>query len=446
MDVGGFAVGGLTVGVGLAAIGLLVAMWGHIRSFASNIASLVVINVSVGRGASDAVAMYILRHFRRIRMGDIAVVGRNQYVRPVQQNQLIAMKVFPSKGTCWFKGWRPLWVKNEWGGLKISFIRGMFGVNSFVFDAVQGFNELKKLEGEFDRFFITRKQGTVGEKLSTSLKNMNADKESTDDTVYHEGLAVDKYNSEIIGWKFDDVGQPRRDDAVEMLSLTQEAVDAYNDILDWRKREEWYKSHLIPWKLGWLLAGIPGTGKTAFARAVGQACNMPIFILDLASMTNSDFVEAWEQVMDWSPCIVLIEDIHAVYEGPKRIADIGKEAGLTFDCLLNVLDGVENTDGIVTIITTNDVNVVDTTLGGTFGFSEDDVKHRRPGRIDRVVHFEVLDMAGREKMASRILDEMPESERVGAVVVGDGMTGAEFQDHCRRLICGKSLNNHDKVS
>ena len=275
---------------------------------------------------------------------------------------------------------------------------------------------------------------------------MNADKESTDDTVYHEGLAVDKYNSEIIGWKFDDVGQPRRDDAVEMLSLTQEAVDAYNDILDWRKREEWYKSHLIPWKLGWLLAGIPGTGKTAFARAVGQACNMPIFILDLASMTNSDFVEAWEQVMDWSPCIVLIEDIHAVYEGPKRIADIGKEAGLTFDCLLNVLDGVENTDGIVTIITTNDVNVVDTTLGGTFGFSEDDVKHRRPGRIDRVVHFEVLDMAGREKMASRILDEMPESERVGAVVVGDGMTGAEFQDHCRRLICGKSLNNHDKVS
>ena len=36
---------------------------------------------------------------------------------------------------------------------------------------------------------------------------------------------------------------------------------------------------------------------------------------------------------------------------------------LTFDCLLNCLDGVERTDGIFTIVTTNDISKVDPALG-----------------------------------------------------------------------------------
>ena len=36
---------------------------------------------------------------------------------------------------------------------------------------------------------------------------------------------------------------------------------------------------------------------------------------------------------------------------------------LTFDCLLNCLDGVERTDGIFTIISTNDISKVDPALG-----------------------------------------------------------------------------------
>ena len=193
---------------------------------------------------------------------------------------------------------------------------------------------------------------------------------------------------------------------------------------------------MIPWKLGQHYVGVAGTGKTALVRAIGQSENMPIFIFDLASMTNSDFVDAWAEAMDWSPCVVLIEDIHKIYEGGKRVADTGEEAGLTFDCLLNVLDGVENTDGIVTIITSNDVSKVDPTLGGTYGLKEGAKPRTRPGRVDRVVHFDILDKPGREKMANRILDEIDEDRKVKAIKSGDGMTGAEFQDLCRRIAQG----------
>ena len=54
---------------------------------------------------------------------------------------------------------------------------------------------------------------------------------------------------------------------------------------------------------------------------------------------------------------------------------------LTFDCLLNCLDGVERADGIFTIITTNDIGKIDPALGqprklpdGTHGV------HLAPGR------------------------------------------------------------------
>ena len=54
--------------------------------------------------------------------------------------------------------------------------------------------------------------------------------------------------------------------------------------------------------------------------------------------------------------------------GPKREEKSDGKGGpllnpLTFDCLLNCLDGVERSDGIFTIITTNDIAKVDPALG-----------------------------------------------------------------------------------
>ncbi len=424
------------VGVG-ALIGFLAGAWEKVKGLLHNIASVAVVSTTFKEQGAYAASMYLTSHFKRLRLGDISVCASNEYVRPEQQNQLVAFKVIPAKGSLWrMRGSRRIvFAKSGWRSVVISFIRGTFNPDHFITATMGHFNDAKRHDGDTDRFFVVRKQGTIGDKVPEGMQVGSGSESKQDSSVNEWGdVKTDKYSSEPVGWKFEDIGEPHRKNAVNMLSLSDEALAAYEDIKVWRAKEKWYKERFIPWKLGWSFVGLPGTGKTAFLRAVGQDMNMPVFIFDIASMTNKDFVKAWEEALDWSPCIVLVDNIHAIYRGTERIANTGDEPALTFDCFLTVLDGVDNTDGIVLVITTNDESALDHTLGGKHLAPGVDERHLRPGRVDRVVHFDILDEKGRFKMARRII----EAERAirKAVDEGDGMTGAEFQDLCRRKALG----------
>ncbi len=123
--------------------------------------------------------------------------------------------------------------------------------------------------------------------------------------------------------------------------------------------------------------------------------------------------------------MALMEDIDAVFDGRKNVA-VGHGPALTFDCLLNCLDGVQRADGLMVMITTNHLDRIDPAIGqpGTIG--------SRPGRVDRVVSMGLLDDAGRRKLAERILDEWP--EWIDDIChSGQTDTPAQFQERCGRL-------------
>lgn len=174
------------------------------------------------------------------------------------------------------------------------------------------------------------------------------------------------------------------------------------------------------------------TGKTATARAMGQELNMPIFVFDLATMTNQDFNENWHMMMNDSPCFALLEDIDGVFEGRKNIASDGKmNQGLTFDSLLNTLDGVENTDGVFLLVTSNHLDKIDPALGNPYNGDDNEIS-TRPGRINRIIEFKHLDEAGRIKMAERIFKGFDRScwEHL---LSNEKDTGAQFQERCCHL-------------
>src|SRR5262249_50657499 len=91
--------------------------------------------------------------------------------------------------------------------------------------------------------------------------------------------------------------------ALENLIFPQRIKDLIREIELWRKSRDWYLQKGIPWKRGWLLYGPPGTGKTALARAFAEDLNLPIYVFNLAEMSNHELMKTWAEMQVNVPCV-----------------------------------------------------------------------------------------------------------------------------------------------
>jgi SpoVK/Ycf46/Vps4 family AAA+-type ATPase len=252
---------------------------------------------------------------------------------------------------------------------------------------------------------------------------------------------------------------------LEDLIFPQRVKELIREILLWRASKEWYQERGIPWKRGWLCYGPPGTGKTALARAFAEELDMPIFVYNLAEITNHELMKAWTEMQANVPCIALIEDIDNVFHGRENVSrkglstlllprkkksknnngedDEGEEGRglsmLSFDVLLNCLDGVERSDGVFTIITTNDIHKVDPALGQPRTLPDGTVEFisTRPGRIDKAVELTYMEPDDKKLMARRILGLYEEGylEMLDFIERFPDLqeTPAQFQERCAQI-------------
>lgn len=172
-----------------------------------------------------------------------------------------------------------------------------------------------------------------------------------------------------------------------------EAKIELEEIVQFLKQPEKFKSVGAKIPKGVLLLGSPGTGKTLLAKAIAGEAGVPFL-----SMSGSEFVEMFvgvgaSRVRDLfakarksSPCIVFIDEIDAV--GRKRGSGQGggnDEREQTLNQLLVEMDGFGNEETIIIIAATNRPEVLDRAL-------------MRPGRFDRQVVVEAPDIKGREQI------------------------------------------------
>jgi len=144
-------------------------------------------------------------------------------------------------------------------------------------------------------------------------------------------------------------------------------------------------------------------------------------------MSNEEFTDFWNMSLNAAPCIVLLEDLDRVFHGDKMVGESTHttKGRLTMDCILNCINGVESSDGIITFVTANDVSKIDKALG----IPDATGKSSRPGRLDKMIFFKKLEKEQRILIAGRILDWFPNV--VDAVVeAGVGETGAQFEKRC----------------
>jgi hypothetical protein len=189
------------------------------------------------------------------------------------------------------------------------------------------------------------------------------------------------------------------------------------------------------------------TGKTSLAKAIGQHLDLPIHFFDISGMSNYEFCKEWSNMLGSTPCIALIEDVDAVFNGRENVRNRNNNLDLlTFDCFLNCIDGVQNTDGLFLIVTTNRVELLDEALGKPRTDKDPNGTNisTRPGRIDRAFELKKLDKDCRIKIAKRILSDCPEFiDKI--VEKGEGDSPAQFVERLTQVALKHFWDNKDLI-
>ena len=179
----------------------------------------------------------------------------------------------------------------------------------------------------------------------------------------------------------------------EDVAGADEEKEELQEVVDFLRDPDKYKSIGARIPHGLLLVGPPGTGKTLLARAVAGEADVQFL-----SISGSDFVEMYvgvgasrvrdlfDQAKKVAPAIIFIDEIDAV--GRKRGSGLGgghDEKEQTLNQLLVEMDGFGRTEGVIVLAATNRPDILDPAL-------------LRPGRFDRQIYVGAPDSKGREEV------------------------------------------------
>lgn len=152
--------------------------------------------------------------------------------------------------------------------------------------------------------------------------------------------------------------------------------------------ESWHAARGIPWKLGVILYGQPGTGKTSLIHALASDFGFDIKYIKSLHGLGQAFMSGTKNDL------FVIEDIDTIAAGLNRDRIHGEEFGARGDAatrgsplheILNAMDGMQTPDGLKFIVTTNHIARLDPAIV-------------RPGRIDEVIEVGLLPLESARAM------------------------------------------------
>lgn len=175
--------------------------------------------------------------------------------------------------------------------------------------------------------------------------------------VAHDPSGIGIYSGEYGYWKF--LGR-RQGRPLSTVSMPDGIIEDARHFL--ASRQEYVRAG-VPHRLGFLFHGPPGTGKTSSIVALATEIRSSLYLVPSFS-TDQELQRLVQNVPGGG--IVVFEDVDCMFENNNK---------LSMAALLNVIDGVTDSDGRIMIMTTNHLEKIDPALV-------------RPGRCDRRYNFD----------------------------------------------------------
>ena len=179
---------------------------------------------------------------------------------------------------------------------------------------------------------------------------------------------------------------------------------------------------------GILLVGLPGTGKTMFAKAVATETEAnfisvkgPEVLSKWVGESEKAIRETFRKARMATPCVIFIDEIDSI--APRRSGgdDGSRVAERVVDTLLTEMDGLTGLKNVVVIAATNRPDILDPAL-------------MRGGRFDRVIDIPAPDEKARLEILKIHTKGMPLAKGVdidGIAKKTEGYTGADLENICR---------------
>jgi len=226
-------------------------------------------------------------------------------------------------------------------------------------------------------------------------------KQWMDDNNFYKGEKITPNGKflPLVEMTFDDIKLPEDDKKCIKVGA-----------LDFFEKKELYQKGNIPFKRGLIFAGEPGTGKTLTGRILmSQVKSTFIWATSEDLYYSEDFKYLMIMAKELAPCIIFAEDIDNYLKYSSAI-----------DVMKTHMDGMEDVQGIVTILCTNYPKTIPPSLID------------RPSRFDDVVEFNAPDEQFRYEIleySSKHVEIEDRAQTLKAIAKeADGLTGAHLKE------------------
>ncbi|MEP3667311.1 MAG: AAA family ATPase [Roseibium sp.] len=221
------------------------------------------------------------------------------------------------------------------------------------------------------------------------------------------------------------------------------ARDEIHEVINLLKKPKVAEKYGARMPKGLLLTGPPGTGKTLLARAMAKEAGVSFMAID-ASALNQLYMgmgamkvrRAFATARKNAPCIVFVDEIDAMGRRGMGTSGVDQEKGATINALLTELDGISAAGGLFLIGATNRPNELDPALV-------------RPGRIDRKLHVNLPDRAGRADIFAVHCRDITLADDVDLYTIAGtvpGASGAEIQAMCNEAALNAMRHDRTEVT